>query len=338
MTIRMTQHRAVRLTEVAREAGVSIATVSHALSGKGRIPAGTRTRVREVAERMGYRPNPAARSLAAGRTGLIAVAFSLPSALPIPLTDVDYFSRAIRAATARALEHDYALVVAPPTPQTTVWSRIPIDGIVVFDPVADDPVVKEFRRRNVPMVLSGRDPAGGTDYCVDNDHVRGTTTVLDHLAERGARRPALLAGDTHDAFALDCVATYRKWCAEHACEPKITMVRVGRMSRAEEADRVLSVADPPDAVYANDEPLGIALLDAARHRGLQVPGDLLVAIAADRQPADPRITLTTLELDAARTAEEAVDVLIELVEGRPPAGRMRLIPTRLVPGQSTNRT
>ena len=116
------------------------------------------------------------------------------------------------------------------------------------------------------------------------------------------------------------------------------MVRLGRMSRAEEADRVFSVADPPDAVYANDELLGIALLDAARHRGLEVPGDLLVAIAADRQPADARVTLTTLELDAARTGEEAVDVLIELVEGRPPAGRIRLIPTRLVPGQSTNRT
>jgi hypothetical protein len=65
---------------------------------------------------------PITARLAAGRNGLIAVAFSLPSALPVPLTDVDYFGRAIRAAAARALEHDYALVVAPPTPQTTVWS------------------------------------------------------------------------------------------------------------------------------------------------------------------------------------------------------------------------
>ena len=57
-----------------------------------------------------------ARRLAGGRSGLIAVAFSLSDTLPVALTDVDYFSQAIHAATERALQRDYALVVAPPTP------------------------------------------------------------------------------------------------------------------------------------------------------------------------------------------------------------------------------
>jgi DNA-binding LacI/PurR family transcriptional regulator len=330
----MTQ-RPVRLSEVAREAGVSIATASHALSGKGRLPDATRSRVREVAQRMGYRPNVAARSLAGGRTRLIAVAFSLSNALPRPLTDVDYFNHAIRAATARALEHDYALVIAPPTPQTEVWSRLPFDGVVVFDPVEGDPVVTEFRERRVPMVLSGRDPSGGSDYRVDNDQVAGTRTVLDHLSQRGGRRIALLAGDTHDAFTEDTVVTYREWCIERGCEPQVTMVKLGRMSRVAEAARVLEGDHPPDAVYANDELLGVALLRAARRQLLDVPGDLMIAVAADRQPADTPVTLTTLELDAAGTAEQAVDMLIDLLEGRPPAERVRLIPTRLVTGDST---
>lgn len=330
--------RPIRLSEVAREAGVSIATASHALSGKGRLPEITRSRVRDVAERMGYRPNLAARSLAGGRTRLIAVAFSLSNALPRPLTDVDYFSHAIRAATARALEHDYALVIAPPTPQTELWSRLPFDGVVVFDPVEGDPVVAEFRERGVPMVLSGRDPAGGSaDYRVDNDQLAATRIVLDHLAERGGRRIALLAGDTHDAFTEDSVGTYHKWCAEHAREPEVTMVRLGRMARVAEAARVLEGDDPPDAVYANDELLGLALLRAAQRRRLDVPGDLMIAVAADRQPADTPVTLTTLELDAAGTAEQAVDMLIDILEGRPPADRVLLIPTRFVQGQSTRR-
>jgi DNA-binding LacI/PurR family transcriptional regulator len=327
----------IRLSEVAREAGVSIATASHALSGKGRLPELTRTRVREVAKRMGYRPNMAARSLAGGRTRLIAVAFSLSNALPVPLTDVDYFNHAIRAATARALDHDYALVIAPPTPQTEVWSRLPFDGVVVFDPVEGDPVLAEFRRRRVPMVLSGRDPTGGSDYCVDNDHVAGTRTVLDHLAERGGRRIALLAGDTHDAFTEDCVGSYCEWCGEHGCEPMVTMVKQGNMANVAEAAQALEGPDPPDAVYANDEVLGVALLRAARRRRLHVPGDLMIAVAADRQPAGTPVALTTLELDAAGTAARAVDMLIEILEGQPPDDRVRLIPTRLTPGQSTER-
>ena len=337
MLITMNQPTQVRLQDVAREAGVSTATVSHVLNGKGRIPESTRARIRDIAERMGYRPNAAARSLASGRTGLIALAFSLPAALPVPLTDVDYFSRAIRAATSRALERGYALVIGPPTPETTVWSRIPFDGVVVFDPVANDPTVVEFRQRRVPMVLSGRDPGGGNDFCVDNDHLAGTRLVLDHLEACGAQRIALLAGDTQDAYSHDCVQAYQHWCGEHDREPMTTMVPLGRMRRRDEADRVLAQSNPPDAVYATDEVLAVALLDAARARELNVPRDVMIVAAADRQPEPPAQTpsLTTLEMNAVTTAERSIDVLVDVIEAKPPANRMLLIPTELVLGEST---
>jgi len=334
----MTPDRAVRLADVALEAGVSTATVSHALTGKGRIPEATRSRIREIAQRMGYQPNPAARRLAGGRTGLIAIAFSLPQALPVALTDVDYFNRAIRAAAERAVEHDYALVVGPPTPQTEVWSRVPLDGVVIFDPVAGDPALADFRAREIPLVLSGRDPSGGDDYCVDNDHVAGTRTVLDHLEDRGGERVALLAADLRDAFSADCVAAYRAWCEERGAEPTVTMVSMPRLAEAGEAERILSPPEPPDAVYATEEVLGVAMLEAAQRRGLSVPGDLLLAVAADREPPRADVPLTTLELDPAHTAAEAVEVLVELIDGRPPAQRERLIPTRLVVRESTTRS
>jgi DNA-binding LacI/PurR family transcriptional regulator len=327
--------RPVRLVDVAREADVSIATVSHALSGKGRIPEATRARVREVARRMGYEPNAAARRLAGGRTGLIAVTFSLPHELPVAVTEVDYFNQAIRAATERALNHDYALVVGPPTPQTKVWLRLPLDGVVVFDPVAGDPVLAGLRERGIPVVLSGRDPGGGDDYCVDNDHIAGTRTVLDHLAERGGHRVALLAADLHDSFSADCVEAYRAWCGERGLEPILEMVSMPRLADVDEADRILALDQPPDAVYATEEALGLALLRAAHRRGMRVPDDLLLAVAANRDPVAADVPLTTLELDPARTAAEAVDLLIEVIEGRPPPQRERLIPTHLVVRDST---
>lgn len=296
----------------------------------------TRSRVRDVALDMGYQPNSAARRLAGGRVGLIAVAFSLAGELPVALTEVDYFSKAIRAATTRAHERDYALVVAPPRPHNTLWARVPLDGVVVFDPVAGDELLDELRSRDVPLVLSGRDPAGSDDYTVDNDHHTGTLTVLDHLAQRGARRIALLAGDLGDAFTADCVDAYRRWCEAHRVEQLVTTVPFGRFADVDAADRVLATAAPPDAVYAIVDVLGVSVLEAAARRGVRVPGDLLVAVAGDRQVSDTSVPLTMLELDPARTATEAVDVLIDLIEGRQPADRERLIPTRLVERESTS--
>jgi len=333
----MSGPRTIRLEDVARAAGVSTATVSHALSGKGRIPEATRARVREMARQMGYVPNASARRLAGGRSGLIAVAFSLSAALPVALTDVDYFSQAIHAATARALERDYALVVAPPTSDTAIWSRIPLDGLVVFDPVAGDPALAELRARGVPLVLSGRDPDGGDDYCVDNDHIAGTRTVLDHLAERGGRRVALLLGEPVDAFDIDCLAAYRDWCDERGTEPLAQTAPVGRMAELEWPSRLLDLPEPPDAIYANTEVLGVATLRAARRRNLGIPGDLMLVVAADREQEEADVSVTTLELDPARTAAEAIDMLVDVIEGRPPFGRLRLIPTRLVERESTLR-
>jgi DNA-binding LacI/PurR family transcriptional regulator len=331
----MSAQRPVRLADVAQKAGVSTATVSHALSGKGRIPDSTRARIRAIATEMGYQPNAAARRLAGGPTGLVAVAFSLPEPLPVSLTEVDYFSQAVRSATERALERDYALVVAPPTPQTKVWQRLPLDGVVVFDPVAGDPALPDFRARGIPLVLSGRDPDGGDDYCVDNDHVAGTRTVLDHLAERGGRRVALLLADLRDSFTADCVDAYRAWCRERGLESIIETVSMPRLADPDQANRILALDRPPDAVYATEEALGVALLRAAQGRRLSVPDDLLLAVAADRDPVGAEVPLTTLELDPARTAAEAVDVLVELIEDRTPPQRERLIPTRLVVRDST---
>jgi DNA-binding LacI/PurR family transcriptional regulator len=109
------------------------------------------------------------------------------------------------------------------------------------------------------------------------------------------------------------------------------------MAELEWPDRLLASDEPADAVYANAEVLGLATLRAARRRNLRVPDDLMLAVAADREPAGADLALTTLELDPVRTAAEAIDVLVELIEGRPPAERLRLIPTHLVPRASTLR-
>lgn len=91
------------IRDVAAAAGVSITTVSDALNGKGRLPDATRRHVREVAERLGYRPSAAARTLRTGKSGLIGLTVTTYGDEPFTFTEFAYFAEMARAATSAAL-------------------------------------------------------------------------------------------------------------------------------------------------------------------------------------------------------------------------------------------
>lgn len=326
----------IGIREVADAARVSIATVSLALNGKGRVSEATRARVLEAAERLGYQPDPSARSLKGGRTGVVAIAFSYRVAIPFPLTDVDYFNRAIQGATQAALARDCGLVIGPPTPQSDVWSRLPLDGVVVFDPVLGDPVPGQLRKRGTPMVVVGRDPNGEfDDPNVDNDHAAGTRLALDHLWERGARKIALFGYPLLDSFVAVTEATYRDWCAERGIGPTVLMFppmwdRAPRQIAAE----LLASSDRPDAIFCLEDDLGVASASAASDSGLRIPEDLKIVACTDRE-IFPDLPLTTLELDPGHTAREAMGLLLDIVEGRSDVRANIEIPLRLVPRESS---
>src|SRR4051812_37283881 len=103
----------IGIRDVAAAAGVSITTVSDALNGKGRLPEATRQHVRETADRLGYRPSAAARTLRTGRSGLIGLMLTTYGDEPFTFTEIPYFAQMTNAATSAALAHGYGLVVLP---------------------------------------------------------------------------------------------------------------------------------------------------------------------------------------------------------------------------------
>lgn len=149
------------IRDVAAAAGVSITTVSDALNGKGRLPDATRRHVREVADRLGYRPSAAARTLRTGKSGLIGLTVTTYGEEPFTFTEFAYFAEMARAATSAALARGYALVILPATSRHDVWSNVALDGTVVIDPSDHDPVVTELVRQGLPVVSDGR-PAGSS--------------------------------------------------------------------------------------------------------------------------------------------------------------------------------
>ncbi|MFD9790445.1 LacI family DNA-binding transcriptional regulator [Streptomyces sp. NPDC059070] len=316
----------VTLADVARAAEVSAATVSNALNGTGRLSEPTRARVRAAAAALGYgEPVPRTLGLAVTTYGTLSWDFA----------GIPFYARAISAATAAAHRRGYALTALPAAPAEALWRTLPVAGVVVLDSPAEDPVVRILRARGLPLVFDGR-PArlGAREAWVDNDHRATTHEVLDHLAARGARRPALIAGPGAEHYTRACRAAYEEWCAARGCPPRVVPLDFGDRS-GRTLDALLRGPDRPDAVHGLYDPCGRRVLAAAARCGLRVPEDLLV-VCASEDPAygTSAPPVSTVTLAPHRTARAAVAALVDLVEGGP-GGTALTIPARLTPRRSS---
>ena len=332
----------VSIKDVANAAGVSITTVSHALSGKGRLPERTRERVRAVAAELGYTPHPAARSLASGRTGLVATVVSLPGNAPLAFTEIDYYAQLMNGATRTAIERGLALVLAPSTAGPKTWGVLPLDGVIVIDPADGDPTVDMLRRRGVPIVFVGRDPNGSAgDLVVQNDRRAATRTVLEHLAAAGADRIGLLTLRTFESFTEDCLAEYHDWIDSSGRRSIVCVTEAdstaGPPAIRAAAQAFLDDEARPDAVFCLYERLAVELLDAARARGIRVPQDLLVATISEMGMAGTtRPPLTTLEINQDQLGQLAASLLCDALDGLEVRSVLD-VPTRLIARGSTAR-
>jgi DNA-binding LacI/PurR family transcriptional regulator len=331
--------RPVKIGDVAAAAGVSITTVSHALNDKGRLTEETRRRVREAADRLGYKPSALARGLAVGRTGMLAVTVSFVEDLAPRIGDFDYFMQVMNAATSAAFERGFALTLVPADSRREVLERLPLDGAVVMDPVRGDEIVDLLGRRGVPVVTTGRCPGGPEDACwVDNDHVAGTRAMIEHLAAEGATRIALLTAPAFQSYTIDALEAFEATSAELGLEPIIETVTdaVSESGAYAAASRLLESSRPPDAIYATLDRLALGALLAAEAKGIRVPEALRVAGCTDSHAArSSRPSLTALSVNPEWIGREAVDLLITLVENETPVNRHRVVPFAVIPRAST---
>lgn len=330
----------VGIKDVAEAAGVSITTVSHALSGKGRLPEATRERVARIARELGYRPHPTARSLAIGRTGLVATMVSAPGGASIAFTEIDYYVTLMNAATRTAVARGFSLVVAPSTAGAETWDRLPLDGVIVIDPADGDETLPVLRSRGLAMVFVGRDPHGDPgDVVIQNDRRAATHDVLDHLMAAGARRPAILTLRTFESFTEECLQAAVAWSVARGPE---TAAHVGDVDPTADPEALRSVAEAflelperPDGVFCLYERLAVELVTVATARRLRVPEDLrIVTISEAGLSASTTPPLTTLDLEQAQLGETAATLLADVLDGRP-ARSVLDVPTRLTVRAST---
>ncbi|WP_033343186.1 LacI family DNA-binding transcriptional regulator [Catenuloplanes japonicus] len=337
---------AVTIKDVARVAGVSVATVTRALSTPEVVRPATRDRVREVAASLGYHPNRAARGLITGRTGNLG--------LLVPDLANPFFPGIVKGVQARAREADHAVFLADtdedPAAEATLVRRLAkqVDGLVVCSPRMAD---AELRRLagEVPMVLVYRRIPGIPS--VTAGFLDGMRQAVGHLVALGHRRIAYVAGPKTSWANRERLRSLRAVVRT----ADVDLVEVGNvMPRFEggvsAADRVLAAS--VTSVIAYNDLVAIGLLHRFAARGVPVPAGMSVLgfddipLAAMVHPA-----LTTVALPQNRAGQAGVDLLLQLLDQPAPhtgprrdqpaphmgthAGTRRELPTHLMVRGST---
>lgn len=293
------------IRDVARRAGVSVTTVSHTFSGNGVVNAATQARVRAAASALGYHPDVVASGLRRSRLGVVGLVLRPAGEHPEHVSDVDYFPRFAGAAALTCLQHGYALMlVADPTEPGAPVTAYACDGIVVTDPVADDPLVALLRSSRTPYTLVGADVNDPEDpQVVDIATPAITDRVLDLLAEAGATRPALVTGFDRIEWNLATEQRYRERMRASGAAEIVVHAREldGGEAGSRAADDLLALPDRPDGVYCQTSDHARGLVDRFVERGIRVPDDLRVVCGSDAdrlRNTEPSITAVDLQPEA----------------------------------------
>jgi LacI family transcriptional regulator len=328
--------------DVAREAGVSIKTVSRVLNREAGVHDHTRAQVLAVVERLKYRPKLSARSLAGARSFLIGLLYYDPSAA--------FVGAAQKGAVVRCRETGYHLVVesiedhAPDIDAQIdrMVSALRPDGMILTPPLCDNRrVLKALAERGTPVVLISpgeHDPALMT---VRMDDVRAAEEVTRLLIGLGHERIGFIRGAADQAASGLRQLGFERAMKAHGLAIDPELVCPGDFSfagGAQAAQQLLGLRDRPTAVFASNDDMALGVMAEAQRLGLGVPSELSIA-GFDDSPGAALVypPLTTVRQPLEEMARLAVDLLITPGAEQESEPADRVLAHRLVVRGSTAR-
>jgi LacI family transcriptional regulator len=327
----------VTIRDVAQLAGVSPATVSQALNGRGRVDVRTRERVTQAATKLRYVPNVSGRRLARRRAECVAVLQGRN------MTTVfnDSFYRVVLGGMAEVTQaRGYSLVVTPPPADAATDADLnrmlghgAIDGALVAGAL-DARLLLALRHRGLPIVLVDNYLPGVDLPAVVPDYQAGARLATEHLLRLGHRRIAFLGAVVSYPFGWQTLEGYGEALAASGIGQDPTLVRrteIGVDAATAATGSLLDLSEPPTALFAVTDAMAIGALRAARERGVGVPDRLAVVGMDDIEMSaytDPPLTTVRVAKDAM--GRLAAEWLIGLIEGETGSRHAPSLPTELI--------
>lgn len=324
------------IRDVAREAGVSYATVSRVLNGRDWVSPEAVRSVTDAIARTGYTANPHARSLATGKSGSIAFLLTEPQHLLFEDPNFSVLLRGVaQALSDRGLTLILMIASTPEERERTVTylGGGHVDGVLLVSPHSGDPLLRQLVRAEIPIVACGQ--VLGFEESISSvsaDDWMGGRSAVEHLLAAGCRRIATITGPQDQFGGVFRLRGYTDALTAHGITVDPAYIEHGDWSRESGAAamRALLARVPDvDGVFAASDAMAAATLPVLREAGRDVPRDVRVVgfddsvLAVTTEP-----TLTTVRNPMERISEEMVRLLTDVIAGRTPLSIT--VPTSLV--------
>jgi LacI family repressor for deo operon, udp, cdd, tsx, nupC, and nupG len=328
-----------RIADVAQRAGVSTATVSRAIRGLPRVSDDTRERVMRAAAELGYVISPQASTLVTGRTRTVGIV--------VPFVDKWFFGQVVAGVDSVLRANDFDLLLynlGDARGRRRFFDQMPVrrrvDALIVLSLPLTAAEMAVLAALEVPVALVGA--SAPACWSVRIDDQEGASKAVQHLLNLGHRRIGLICGVPDEPMRFTAPVDRRS--GYHAAlkragipldarleAPADFTIEGGAAAMAE----LLTLAEPPTAVFAQSDELALGALRTLRRMGLRVPGDMSVVGFDDHEMAE-LFELTTI---AQRVVEQGVLVAGQVLDALLSDGAAQpaeiIVPTRLVVRAST---
>jgi LacI family transcriptional regulator len=310
----------VTIKDIAREAGVSYATVSRALNNKKDVSEKTRILIHELAEEMGYRPNVIARSLVMKRSTMIG--------LVLPDVSNPFFADIARSVSLEATKHGYSTLIINSGWDTTneiEQMRLLLDqrvaGIIIKPTGYYAPGT--FEKTGVPIV-SFWHPSDDRATYLEVDHKKGTQLAVQNLIDRGFKRIAFLGGtDTSPANQLRLLS-FQKTLQTNNLQIHEHLVSFGGFNVESGYERIKALMtgkNPPEGIFCGNDYIALGVLEYLREIGANLPDEIgligyddiffsqlpIIKMSSIRQPRDVMGKLAVEQLVDQLTDDVVLD-------------------------------
>ncbi|MCX5560074.1 LacI family DNA-binding transcriptional regulator [Streptomyces sp. NBC_00038] len=326
----------VTITEIARQAGVSVPTVSRVVNGRSDVSPETRARVEDLLRHHGYRRRPSAPGDRAALVDLVFNDLDSPWAVEI-IRGVEEVAHAAGVGTVVSAIHGAS--GSARQWMTNLRARAS-DGVILVTSVLEPGLHEELRRLGVPLVVV--DPAGSPSLdmpTVGATNWAGGMAATEHLLGLGHRRIGFVAGPVRLLCSRARLDGYRAALEGAGVAVDDALIQQGdfyHQSGFDGCNRLLDLAEAPTALFAASDQMALGAIEALRRRGLRVPEDMSVVGFDDlpevRWSAPP---LTTVRQPLADMGKLATRTVLRLALGEEPASPRVELATELVVRAST---
>ena len=289
------------LTDVAREAGVSVGAASLALSGRGRIADSTRERVREAAERLGYTADPVARAMRSGHLPLIGLVIT-DLADPVDFEQWGAFwSRILASLSAAATRRDHGFVLLPRL-SGSPFTTVPLAGYAIVGTDVPQEEIEAAVATGLPVLTDNLAATDGVAVHLDFADDAAIVAALDHLWEVGARRPGVLTASLDTTWGRAIAAACTRWREARGVDCPVVDVGSSRHPGESAVDLLFDLGIDAMVTLFTDPDMP---LEVARRRRRTIGHDLmLVAVDEDVSGRFGRNDITTVSVDLEDAIEQ----------------------------------